>query len=65
MTNLWLSFHEAEKKYVNVSHKDKEYQGLKLDFFQKQKAFDKENKKARRSFQRKQMYALEEEKTMI
>ena len=60
---LWDEFHQAEPKYIKMDRGEREYQSSRTDFLQKQKIFDKANKKARRSFQRRQIYDLEEANT--
>ncbi len=60
LSELWSDFHKAEKLFVKARRNDQRYENLQNQFFVKQKIFDKELRKAKRSFQRKQMYDLEE-----
>ena len=47
LSELWYEFHNAELKYVKMNRSDTEYQSSRLDFLNKQRTFDKENKRCR------------------
>ena len=60
LSALWSDFHKAEKLFVKAKRNSPGYSVLSNDFFTKQKVFDKALRKAKRSFQRKQVYDLED-----
>ncbi len=60
LSALWIEFHNAEKLFVKAKRNSQGYKTLSEDFIRKQKTFDKALRKAKRSFQRRQVYDLEE-----
>ena len=56
---LWQQFHNAEKSYLKCNRKHPEFNRQKREFKTAQNNFDKALRKAKRSFQHKQVYELE------
>ncbi len=57
---MWKHYHECEKVYLSTQNSDKNLKDRRDKFRSAQNAFSKAIKKARRAFQRKQVYNLEE-----
>ena len=63
LSEAWKAYHVAEKVYLKSSRNIPEYNDLRRDFLHKQRLFDKDFKKKKRSFERRRVYDLEEANT--
>ena len=59
LTDLWRTFHTAEKCFVKCNRNDMGYRAIKARFQMAQRQFDKELRKQKMSFERCKVYNLE------